>query len=175
MAYLEKWLDFSTHNDWSERTVFLSRYIPESTKTILELGSGRNHLRALNLLDLTKIDYRSSDITKGEGIDEVIDLNASDLPQTRAELIFFSGLVEYVFDVPRFFAWTRSTSDVLLGTYSPVLTSPLSFEDSIRRSNNGWKNHLSLSEFHAIALSSGWAIEFKERYMDHILFVGHRV
>lgn len=175
MTYLEKWLDFSTHNDWSERTLLLSRYIPESTKSILELGSGKNHLRELNLIDLTQVEYRSSDITKDEGIDQVIDLNALVLPQTKAELIFFSGLVEYIFDVPRFFEWTRSTSEVMLGTYSPVLTLPLAFDESIRRSNNGWKNHMSLVEFHALALRLGWAIEFKERYLDQILFIGHKV
>jgi hypothetical protein len=175
MSYLDKWQDFSTHNDWSKRTESLSKFIPQHTSSILELGSGKNHLRALKLIDLENISYRSSDISFADGIDEVIDLNAETLPRVEVELIFYSGLIEYIFDLPRFFNWAMTSSKIMLGTYSPILTSPLSIDESIRRSNNGWKNHLCLTSLHSLAYKSGWSLEFKERHQEQILFVGHRV
>jgi hypothetical protein len=175
MTYLNKWHNFNDHNDWSDRTTNLSKYIPNTTKSILELGSGKNHLRALNLIDLNRVSYQSSDVTRDEGIDRVIDLNGITLPHMNVELIFFSGLIEYIYDVPRFFSWARSSSEIMLGTYSPTLTSPMMFDESIRRSNNGWKNHFSLTDLHSLARDSDWTIEFKERYRDQILFIGHRV
>jgi hypothetical protein len=127
------------------------------------------------LINLEKISYRSSDISLADGIDEILDLNAETLPRVEVELIFYSGLIEYVFDLPRFFQWSMNSSRVMLGTYSPVLTSPLSIDESIRRSNNGWKNHLSLTSLYSLASQSGWSLEFKERHQEQILFVGHRV
>ena len=174
MSYLEKWQDFNTHNDWSRRTESLSRFIPESTRSILELGSGKNHLRALKLIDLEKVSYQSSDITKADGIDLVINLNAAELPDISAEVIFFSGLIEYIYNVPRFFDWTRSGANLLLGTYAPVLSSPMNINESIRRSSNGWKNHMSLVDLHAQAYESGWSLEFKDRHEEQVLFVGHK-
>jgi len=175
MTYLEKWENFSTQNDWRERTRILFRFIPVKTNSILVLGCGKNTLRTLKLINLDEMNYISSDKTPGSEVDLVFDLNSKDLPRIQVDTIFFSGLLEYIFDVPRFLNWARLSSHSIVGSYSPLLHSPLDIDESIRRSRNGWKNHMSIEQFSALSLTCGWTIEFRGKYQEQVLFVGYRI
>lgn len=93
---LEQW--------WDERTKLLADWIPSGTR-VIEFGAGRRRLEAFLPQDCV---YIPSDLTdRGPGT-IVCDLNQRPLPDLRSvapSVAVFSGVLEYVKDIPTLVEW----------------------------------------------------------------------
>jgi hypothetical protein len=112
----------------------------EPGSAVIEFGAGR-----LVLADLLPngCTYTPSDIVdRGRGT-IVCDLNASTLPNFGThDVAVFSGVLEYVHDVPRLVAHLTKSVDVIITSYAAT--------DRGRRRNRramGWVNDYTDSEF----------------------------
>ena len=136
----ERWGNPSSlKSDWDERTFMLADMIPESATSIIEFGAANMVLKE-KLLPHQK--YTPSDLVdRGEGT-IVYDLNL--LPYSfiadKYDVAFFSGVLEYVHNVPELIKYVRTFADVIIFSYAH---SPTNRES---RKRSGWVNEYTHSE-----------------------------
>ena len=125
-------------DDWNERTKIMAGYVPENVR-LLEFGAAKLALK--QFLPKT-VKYTPSDIVdRGEGT-IVCDLNTQKqkYPEFKdKDIIFFSGVLEYVFDVPYVIQFFSKKTNKFIISYC---TSD-NFSSETGRKINGWVNNYS--------------------------------
>ncbi|RYF42527.1 MAG: hypothetical protein EOO38_19630 [Cytophagaceae bacterium] len=136
-------------SDWDERTKLIGAYIPDAS-AVVEFGAAR---LVLPLYIGKSCTYQPVDLVKRSEDTLVFDLNGQleDLPHFY-DYAVFSGVLEYVHDLPRLMRWLPSVARNVVFSYG--VTDFLS--DPISRRRNGWVNNMSHTD--VLTLLSQYAL-----------------
>lgn len=158
---LKRWGNIeSMHREWDTRTAIIADYIRPNTK-VLEFGAGRMVLKNLIPNDC---NYTPSDIVdRGYGT-IVCDLN-KELPRfDHFDYAIFSGVIEYVYDVPRLIGHLHSSIDTILISYATY------DNNSNSRRLHGWVNHYSEDQLVDLFDENGYALKHRSGWRNQVIF-----
>ncbi len=161
-----------SHNDslqpnWDERTILMARYI-EPGAYVVEFGAGAQAIRAVLPAGC---HYLPSDLVARTPDTLVCDLNSChpDLPE-RPDVAVFSGVLEYINDVPGLFDWLLTRFNCVIFSYATLEHTP----SLITRRNNGWVNDYAQDQIARIVARAGFQGGTVERWRGHVIFVVSR-
>lgn len=162
------WLPLDKHsNCWSERSFSLLQMVPESATTLLELGCGRQDIRA----EVRKrMMYQPSDLVKRSDDCIVLDLNnlnhinAMVLPSY--DVVLASGVLEYVKDLPSALDWACQIADSLIVSYCSLD----GLSDLATRMESKWLNHYTTQEFVQMFAARGFDLIVCSEWQQQSLF-----
>lgn len=161
----ERWRDpHALHEDWDERTGLIARLIPEGAD-VIEFGAGRLALRSFLPAGCR---YRPSDIVdRGENT-LVCDLNR-ELPSMAKVYshAVFSGVLEYIVDLPRLTQWLALSVNTVVASYSTIDR----LSDPVTRARNGWLNHHTRTEVEKAFTSVGFEKHNSIEWREQTIFV----
>jgi hypothetical protein len=143
-----RWRDLGNHDfTWDKRTRAIAELVP-SGSDVIEFGAGRCQLRRWLPQDCT---YRPSDIVDRGSGSWLCDLNRRPLPQLErsagVQVAVFSGVLEYLVDLPGVLAWLGPHVDRVVASYNCAPASA------------GRANRLQML---AERLSAGWVNGFTD-------------
>jgi hypothetical protein len=147
---LEKW--------WDTRTQKLAGFIPPGSR-VVEFGAGRRQLPNYLAPGCT---YFASDLTQRSPDTIVCDLNRRpfpDLQHLQADVAVFSGVLEYVSDLPSLAAWLSGQTSMTVASYDYVKSEPSTLTrvvELFRRSHFGYLNNYTRAELKEIFSSAGF-------------------
>ena len=140
---LQRWSDAANLSaEWDARTIAIAKLIPDHSK-VLEFGAGRlvlpKHLQP-------NCSYTPSDICdRGPGT-LICDLNNRPLPPIPFhDVVVFSGVLEYVHNVPEMIDHISSSCRLIIASY--VTASQKQLSEQLRRRGAGWVNDYTGEEF----------------------------
>jgi hypothetical protein len=153
----------SLHTDWDSRTRIIARLIAPGS-SVLEFGAGRLTLRDSLPGDCT---YTPSDlISRGDGT-IVCDLNAELLPDfPRYSVVVFSGVLEYVHDVPRLVRHLSRACEAFVTSYAVADTN----RSTLHRRSCGWVNDFASDEFQRVFERVGFRCDSMLDWRDQKIF-----
>jgi hypothetical protein len=159
--------------EWEPRTDQIAKWIPKGSR-VIEFGSGKQMLKS-------KLDegcvYVGSDFVKRNADTFLCDLNKKPLPdlaQFAPEVAVFSGVLEYVHDLPGIAAWLASQVRICIFSYSCLEPSGKflgSIRAAARRLSNGWVNTFTEAEITAIFQVAGFRVLEKDNWEYQRLFM----
>lgn len=150
------------HPAWDSRTLQIARLIPPGS-SVLEFGAGRLVLR--ESLPPGCVYTPSDLVDRGFGT-IVCDLNARTLPSLgHYDVAVFSGVLEYVNDVPRLIRHLSRSVDMIIASYSPTETNPCN------RRAGGWVNDYDSDELRRLFAAEGFACGHTEPWAQQTIFV----
>jgi len=124
--------------DWDVRTRQIATLI-EPGSSVIEFGAGRLILR--NFLP-ENCSYTPSDIVDRGSNTIVCDLNAQNLPEfQKYDVAVFSGVLEYINDVPRLVSHLSNFVNVIITSYATAEVNKK------KRGVLGWVNNYTSTEF----------------------------
>ena len=135
----EKWSSLDGFSqDWDQRTKQIAGLI-QPGESVIEFGAGRMALKQFLPEDCA---YTPSDIVdRGRGT-VICDLNNSELPLFPPhDVAVFSGVLEYVNNVPRLILHLSSSVNVIIASYAVA-----DFKKKGRR-RHGWVNDFTSKQF----------------------------
>jgi hypothetical protein len=148
----------SLKESWRSRTAFIAKLIPPGSR-VIEFGAGKRQLQ--QHLDAT-CSYVPSDIVhRGPGT-LICDLNVMPLPDLGphdVDTAVFSGVLEYVHDLPHLFAWLGCHVRRCVFSYHCARGSNAALKrwgERVRRLGHGWINACSEDELCAMWTSAGF-------------------
>lgn len=149
--------------DWEPRTRQIASLVPPGT-SVLEFGAGR---MVLAKFLPPGCSYTPSDIVdRGPGT-IVCDLNALSLPAFPPhDVTVFSGVLEYVQDVPRLVAHLSPLVRVFILSYAILETHT----NRITRRASGWVNDYDSSSLEAIFRQNGFHPDHTEMWRSQKIF-----
>ncbi|MEO7685203.1 MAG: hypothetical protein ABIU86_14835 [Gemmatimonadaceae bacterium] len=111
--------------------------------------------------------YTPSDLKdRGEGT-LICDLNAGALPDFPAhDVAVFSGVLEYVNDVPRVISHLANFVAVVIASYAVVDYNPTKLD----RRASGWVNDYSSAEFEKIFCQCGFGLDRIEKWRSQNIY-----
>ncbi|HVJ93122.1 MAG TPA: hypothetical protein VM580_25150, partial [Labilithrix sp.] len=135
---LDRWSDTSNlHESWEGRTQLIATMIPDGVR-VTEFGAGRLVLRTLLP---SSVRYTPSDIVSRSSDTIVCDLNEPlpDFPDQ--DVAVFSGVIEYVRDVPGLARSLQKWFPEVIVSYAPV--AGFSVRNWFYRRRVGWMHDMS--------------------------------
>lgn len=162
-----RWSDISNlEKGWDERTALLAKWIKPNS-IILEFGAGREILS--NFLPNNCI-YVSTDIIKRSEKMIECDLNAKELYNfSYHDVCFFSGVLEYVYDIPRLVSFLSNRCKYIIASYASI-----DVEDEnilVFRRKFGWVNDYTSQEIISIFQKYGFRLEETKKWEKQNLFI----
>lgn len=153
------------YTSWEGRSQLMAEWIPENT-SVMEFGCGNMHLQKY----LPKnCKYTPSDIVKRDQNTIVIDLNKHPLPNISAhDIFFFSGVLEYVYDVENLIKILSKKCRWLILSYTPCQSK--SRNEVMWRRSEGWVNDYSLAEFMELLSQNGFHLIKQTKWKQQSLF-----
>ena len=146
--------------EWNDRTERIAQLIQVGT-SVIEFGAGK-----LLLKDLLPqgCSYTPSDLfDRGYGT-IVCDLNGKSLPSFPSyDVAVFSGVLEYIYDVPRLILHLSNYVDTIIASYAIL-------ERNENRRVYGWVNDFSAAEFIEIFENSGFSCDFSEPWNAQMIY-----
>ncbi|MFD1163098.1 methyltransferase domain-containing protein [Hwangdonia seohaensis] len=155
----KKWL----FDDWNERTKIMAQWIKPNS-TVLEFGAAKMALKQF----LPKgVVYTPSDIVdRGEGT-LVCDLNR-EMPDFKPQdVIFFSGVLEYIYDVPKLIENLSSKTNRFIISYGTFDV----FNSEKHRKINGWVNTFTNDEILSIFKKNNFELIETETWRKQTIYV----
>jgi len=153
--------DSNFHSNWDDRTKDLAALVSDR-QTVIEYGSGP--LGAQRFLPET-CGYVGSDLVlRGTG-SLAIDLNAKKIPfLPAADVALFSGVLEYVHDLPRLVERLASSVDEVVCSYAPTELNPGD------REPHGWVNEYSTDALVDLFARVGFSVDHQAEWKRQVLF-----
>jgi hypothetical protein len=151
--------------NWDERTAQLASFIGAGSR-VVDCGAGRKALKRYLPPDCT---YTPLDLVdRGEGT-IVCDLNGRELPTLQGfDVVVFSGVLEYIFDVPRVARHMANCCQAVVASYA--VAQNRGYRARAARRRLGWVNDFSRDEFVDIFVSVGFTCDPCGRWCDQELF-----
>lgn len=152
--------DENFHENWNVRTERLAGFVKPGER-VLEFGSG---MLALAKYLPEGCHHIATDIvSRGPGT-IVCDLNDRSLPALPpADVALFSGVLEYVYDVPRALSQVAELAPAIILSYATVEENPPN------RVDHGWVNEYTEAELIALFESFGYRVTTREQWKRQIL------
>ena len=148
---------------WDERSRQLAARVPKGA-SVLEFGCGRGALPAALPADAI---YLGSDIFARGPETLVWDLNSGAPPLDRDfDVAIFSGVLEYVADVPAVIRALRPQISTILASYASVNEVP----DPLTRRVCGWVNHFTEDSFVDLLNAEGYRLVWHNSWTDSTIY-----
>lgn len=151
LFYRPDWKEIEYFDESWKRRIEAMASLIEDEKSVIDLGCGRMWLREFLPKGVT---YTGCDYVQRDTDTIVCDFNNKEFPDLSADLVFASGVLEYIEDVDWFLSKIQTISDSLIISYCVMELNA----DIKSRKTLGWKNHLSLSDLLEKALSKGFVL-----------------
>lgn len=120
---------------WDDRNLMMSRFVRQGD-VVYDFGAGARKLREMLPESCT---YCPIDCVASDPSVFVVDYNLGfALPALPPTCLYMAGFLEYIDDLPEFFAQLRRS---VPGTFS-VFSYTFEISDLIRRKSAGWRNYL---------------------------------
>jgi hypothetical protein len=149
--------------DWDGRTRLIASLIPAGS-SVLEFGAGRLVLR--DYLP-SGCRYTPSDLVDRGAGTIVCDLNAKVLPDfPRHDVAIFSGVLEYVNDVPRLVRHLSPRVNAFVLSYAVTDTNA----SLVYRRADGWVNDFSASALVKVFADHGFRCDRTESWRSQQVF-----
>jgi hypothetical protein len=168
-----RWSDADNlHAWWHERTVKLAALVPPGS-AVIEFGAGRRQLEAV--LDRPTRYVPSDLVDRGPGT-VICDLNARPLPALadfNVNVAVFSGVFEYVVDVPAVVEWLGGSVAHVVTSYAPVAdgADPIARTRAhVERLENGYMNHYTREQFVDVFAAHGFTPDATDVWESQDLF-----
>lgn len=161
----ERWADLGNFDPaWDERTALMAAMVAPNS-SVLEFGSGREQLARFLP---PGCQYQPADIVARSARTLVVDLNGElpQLPKPTYDYIVFSGVIEYIHDLPRLFAFTRMHGRHVILSYAA--TDEL--ESIPTRMENGWVHHFTQAAIEQMLRDAGFTIGEKKRWREQTIY-----
>jgi len=161
----DRWSDKSSQSsEWDSRTILIAGLIPEGSR-VLEFGAANLVLKD-HLPD--GCVYQPSDIVSRSEDTIVCDLNRCmpNLEGTYTHVVF-SGVLEYINDIPRLLDHIGGKTQYILASYST--TDVVS--DYVTRKRNGWVNHYSDEKIVRMFRDGGFVLESRQAWKYQAIYV----
>lgn len=159
----ERWSQSkSLQSSWDERTFILAEYIEPNAK-VFEFGAAKLQLKkALP----HGCEYLHSDIVSRAPDTYVFDLN-KELPMIpNVDVIVFSGVLEYVFNVEQLLEHLSRFTNQFVFSYATTNA----FSEINKRRFHGWVSDLSLLDIKQLAYKMEWQCEQLGSWKSQTLF-----
>jgi hypothetical protein len=165
---LARWsLATSFDSGWDGRTILMARHLRAGDK-VAEFGAGMQALRKVLPEGCT---YQPFDLVARTTDTCVCDLNMAypDL-SGNYDVAVFSGVLEYLRDLPSTFRWLGGCFERVVFSYavSEMVPSPLT------RNRHGWVNNLSRQELIDLANAQGFSCRVVDTWKNHVVFVAEK-
>ncbi|GAA3614054.1 hypothetical protein Q4Q39_03075 [Flavivirga amylovorans] len=159
----KKWL----FEDWNERTEIMSRWI-QPHDNVLEFGAAKLALKQF----LPKgVVYTPSDIVdRGEGT-IVCDLNQTIPDFKLQDVIFFSGVLEYIYDLPGLISKLSSKTNRFIISYGTFDK----FNSLKNRKINGWVNAYTNDEILDIFQKNNFKLIEIDEWRNQTIYVFDKI
>ena len=172
-----RWADpRNIYASWESRNKELAALVP-STSRVIEFGAGKRILE--RYLDPSCSYVPSDIIDRGPGT-IVFDLNQRPLPDLGPDaydVAVFSGVLEYVREVPAVLDWLTKYVTVCVLTYAPAKArghSPRGLLETIGRLRHGWMNNYREEELRSLFYERDFELVQGKDWEDQRLFVFSR-
>ena len=172
-----RWADTrNIFESWEPRNRQLAALVPANSR-VIEFGAGRRVFE--RHLDPSCTYVPSDIVDRGPGT-LVFDLNERPLPNLgadRYDVAVFSGVLEYVRDVPSLIDWLATCVTVCVLTYAPARAggrSPRAVLERAGRLRHGWMNSLRVEELRSLFCDRGFAVMHEEQWEGQRLFAFSR-
>ena len=167
---IERWSEsLSFRKTWNVRTAQMLSFEPNA-KSYLDVGAGKCYLSTLmkdgqRYVPLDMVD-RSEYYDTEPTI--IMDLNKDEWNITeRFDVVFASGLFEYIHDVQKLIELMASITDTVICSYADTF--------KVKDDNNhGWVNHYTQVEFCEMFDNVGFTIEISERWKNQQIYLFRR-
>lgn len=158
----ERWKDLRNHDiDWDKRTRTIADLIPPGSH-VIEFGAGR---RQLEHWLPAGCSYTPSDVVERGSDTLLCDLNRRPLPalgcQGPFRIAVFSGVIEYVVDLPGVLTWLAPQVDWVIASYNcaPLVeTGVKRLRLTLARLSSGWVNTFTEAEIIAYFTKTGFSV-----------------
>jgi hypothetical protein len=172
-----RWADpRNLYASWESRNKQVAALVPNNSR-VIEFGAGKRILE--RYLD-PSCTYTPSDVIhRGPGT-IVCDLNQRPLPDLGPnvyDVAVFSGVLEYVRDVPSVLDWLTKYVTVCVLTYAPAKAkgpSPRDLLETIGRMRHGWMNKYREEELRSLFCERGFELVQEQDWEQQRLFVFSR-
>jgi hypothetical protein len=172
-----RWADpRNLYASWESRNKQLAALVPNNSR-VIEFGAGKRILE--RYLDPSCIYVPSDIIDRGPGT-IVCDLNQRPLPDLGPDVYdvaVFSGVLEYVREVPSVLDWLTKYVAVCVLTYAPAKAKGNSLRrllEAIARRRHGWMNNYREVELRSLFTERGFELVQEKDWEDQRLFVFSR-
>ena len=172
-----RWADpRNIYASWESRNKELAALVPSNSR-VIEFGAGKRILE--RYLDPSCSYVPSDIIDRGPGT-IVFDLNQRPLPDLGPDaydVAVFSGVLEYVREVPAVLDWLTKYVTVCVLTYAPAKArghSPRGLLETIGRLRHGWMNNYREEELRSLFRERGFEPMQEKDWEDQRLFVFSR-
>lgn len=154
----------SYQRGWGDRARMLARQVRDG-ETVIEFGCGRMQLKEHLPPGCAYTPTDQQDVF-GLGV-KILDLNAAELPEIRADVAVFSGVLEYLFDVPRVIGWLSGQARAIVCSYA-VSDNP--DHQGLMRLHNGWVNAFRERDLVRIMKEHGYRQVWSGRWYGQRLY-----
>jgi hypothetical protein len=163
---IKRWSNIANFSpDWETRTALIAELILPDSK-VLEFGCGR--MKLVKYLPLGCTYIPSDIISRGPGT-LVCDLNARHLPTfPTVDVIVFSGVLEYINDVPRLISRLKNSCSTIIASYA--LATNRGVFDIMQRRNVGWVNSYNEEDLIQIFQRNGFSSVKRTLWQDQAIF-----
>ena len=172
-----RWADpRNIYASWESRNKELAALVPSNSR-VIEFGAGKRTLE--RYLDPSCSYVPSDIIDRGPGT-IVFDLNQRPLPDLGPDaydVAVFSGVLEYVREVPAVLDWLTKYVTVCVLTYAPAKArghSPRGLLETIGRLRHGWMNNYREEELRSLFYERDFELVQEKDWEDQRLFVFSR-
>ena len=173
----KRWADpRNLYASWESRNKQLAALVPNNSR-VIEFGAGKRILE--RYLDPSCTYVPSDVIDRGPGT-ILCDLNQRPLPDLGPnvyDVAVFSGVLEYVRDVPAVLDWLTKYVTVCVLTYAPAKAkghSPRGLLETIGRLRHGWMNNYREDELRSLFCERGFELVQDQDWEGQRLFVFSR-
>ena len=131
--------------------------------SIMDLGAGHQTLRRKIP---SSIEYIPCDIYKHVDSTIIVDFNKGEFYNKKVDVVFCSGIFEYIYDLKQFIKNISKNTNILIGSYH--------FKDDVENRSDIWVNSYSMIDFFKIWHDLGFNCVFLEKtnHFDNILYTG---
>jgi hypothetical protein len=147
-----RWRDLDNFPpEWDDRAHVAASWVdPDSA--VLDLGCGR---MSLETLLPTGCRYVPADLFARDARTKVCNVETDALPSiTGLHFVVALGLIEYLNEPSRLYRKVRALGARFINSYHPLVPQP-----PINRSEMGWMNALTMSEWLQLAKDAGFQVE----------------
>ena len=165
---LKRWEPIENHNQsWEDRTIRMAKFIVPNSK-VIEFGAGR-----MVITDYLpeNCSYTPSDIVDRGNSTIILDLNNTDLPIfDHYDYCIFSGVLEYVNNVPKLIKHLSVSMDTFIISYAVVKEGNI-----LKRGIHGWVNNYNDEAIIKIFKENEYTVANKAKWLNQEIYVFKRI
>ena len=158
----QHWAQLENHSkEWNDRSKMLASMLTETDGSVFEFGAGQ---LALSHYLPKNITYYHHDLAPRNEFTYIFDLNVRPLPTIpHAGAALFSGVLEYIENIPEFVIWLSDAFPVIIASY---VVNELGGTPA-QRANMGWINNYTEGEFVLIFKNAGYDVKQRSTYLHN--------